>query len=1031
MNYQFFHISDLHYRDNWQEEMGLVCQRFIEDIKNQTSTPENSYLIFSGDLVRAGEDPALYSTFISKFGQELTNAGFPRERRICIPGNHDVSQASLKPILQILQGALAGLKDERSFNDNLPVLTESFLVNGFTNYKNCESEFASYNCCGSMLGGNGWALSEEVGVYCLNTALCSFAGLKDSEGKAISDQNRLMLDTRSLYKWIQESKCKIRILVMHHPLYWLAEWARTELEKIIATSFDLVFSGHIHANSATYASKGIRQVLHCIAPPLFTKKDDLLGYSFVRLDSETKAMEVVYRQWSPTHSFVAGTSLAGNDTGKLSFYPTDILSDIAVEPHSSNGATLEILQAEFDEARTCYSSKRQLWVDRDLASVSETDANREGILILTQNDLVKQFRDCIIRAPKQYGLTSLGRFMALEYQRQNTSGGTVAMVDVSLMPHHKQGVIQYMNARCAELKITKASLRCIILDNWHSEKFTRRVLRELKSEYVNVPLVLLHGVDDCTEIANVMEMEEEEKVETLYLWALTRNRIRELVGSYVETIDFLDANLVTKKVIADIDALNIHRTPLNCLLILKLAEQAFDDSPVNRTEMIGRVLYLLFFQFNKIPRYATRPDLKDCEYALGYFAEWLIRSGKQSFTKSAFYSKVEEYCSGQMLDLDIEVLFSFLATENLFVRKGIEFEFRFNYWLYFFAAHRMHHDPNFAEFILADNRYSAFPEIVEFYAGIDRRRTDAVVRLTQDLRRMNGAFLERTGIPADFNPLKDARWALGDEHLEQLQREVSDGIAGSSLPAEVKDRIADEKYDRAKPYNQALAKFLNESTLVQMIQSMRGAARTLRNSDHVAPAEKGKLLDEVLCCWIRLSQLLVILSPILAEQKVAAFERMHYCLDKGFDKFETFELRWSAILRAIIGNVVNWYQEDVFSRKMGPLLSKHGQSHQGTLAELLVMLVMIRQRPTGWDKEVEHFIVRENKNSFYLMKAFDELRNEIKIGFYTERAGLGLQRLAAMAIAKHSTGVKHPNQKLIEKAKMALNAEKPNEDAPT
>jgi hypothetical protein len=163
-------------------------------------------------------------------------------------------------------------------------------------------------------------------------------------------------------------------------------------------------------------------------------------------------------------------------------------------------------------------------------------------------------------------------------------------------------------------------------------------------------------------------------------------------------VDTLDEDVVTKKVTDDIDALNLHRTPLNCLLLLKLSEQAFDDTPVNRTEMIGRVLYLLFYQYDKIPRYATRPDLKDCEFALGYFCEALIRCGKTTFTIGEFYQKIQEYCSKQILDLDIEILFTFLLSENIFVKKGAVYEFRFIYWLYYFAAHRMHHDSQFAEF---------------------------------------------------------------------------------------------------------------------------------------------------------------------------------------------------------------------------------------------------------------------------------------------------------------------------------------------
>ena len=237
---------------------------------------------------------------------------------------------------------------------------------------------------------------------------------------------------------------------------------------------------------------------------------------------------------------------------------------------------------------------------------------------------------------------------------------------------------------------------------------------------------------------------------------------------------------------ADIDALNIHRTPLNCLLILKLAEQAFDDSPVNRTDMIGRVLYLLFFQFDKIPRYATRPDIKDCEYALGYVCEWMIRNRKTTFTKNEFYERTQEYCKSQLLDLDSEVLFAFLISENILIRKDLFFSFRFSYWLYFFAAHRMHHSPAFAEYILSESRYSAIPEIIEFYTGIDRRRSDAVVRLTEDLKRMNAEFLARTGISNNFNPFQEALWSPSEDSIKKMLQEVSVGVSEIFPPGQSK-----------------------------------------------------------------------------------------------------------------------------------------------------------------------------------------------------------------------------------------------------
>jgi hypothetical protein len=297
-----------------------------------------------------------------------------------------------------------------------------------------------------------------------------------------------------------------------------------------------------------------------------------------------------------------------------------------------------------------------------------------------------------------------------------------------------------------------------------------------------VPLFVLQSIDDWDTFAEVAAPQYDEW-ESLYLWALSRNRMRQLVTQYIDESGVLDDDTVTTKIVSDIDAINAHRTPLNCLMFLRLVEDGFDDSPVNRTELIGRVLFLVFCQYDKIPTYASRPDLKDCEYALGRVCEWLIREGKASFSKSEFGKLVREFATEQVLELDVDVLFTFLASENIIVRRGSRFEFRLVYWLHYFAAHRMHHSPEFATYIFEDARYASLPEIIEFYTGIDRRRTDAVERIAADLQQMNAQFSERTSIPEGFDPFSLARWEPDADGIQAMKRLLADGASGSSLPA--------------------------------------------------------------------------------------------------------------------------------------------------------------------------------------------------------------------------------------------------------
>lgn len=559
-------------------------------------------------------------------------------------------------------------------------------------------------------------------------------------------------------------------------------------------------------------------------------------------------------------------------------------------------------------------------------------------------------------------------------------------------------------------------MSAFLLDSWSNEKKSNKIVRILKEEFPDVPIIVFHGIDDFNDIQNAAGASEVDGFKICYLYSLARSRIREIAHAYLDQAQLeLDEDLVANKLIDDIDALNIHRTPLNCLLLLRQYERHFDDSPVNRTQMIGNVLFSLFRDFDQIPKYSVRPDLKDCEFALGYLCEWLIQSGKQTFTREEFISKISSYCSHRLIEIDVSLLFSFLATENIFVRRGFVFGFRHAYWLYYFTAQRMHHDGKFAEYILSNSRYTAFPEVIEFYTGIDRRRDDAISILARDLQRMDVEFLSRTGISSDFNPYANAFWKPTDEDVEKMHREVKDSVKESTLPSQVKDAIADGSYNRSKPYRQEITAFITESSVQQMIQAMKGAARALRNSDHVDPEQKFLLLQAVMRCWVRMCQILAVLSPVLAANRKAQFENMGFYLDESFSDLDDAKKTWQQVMTAVPDNVVSWFQMDLFSKKLAPLFKKLLAEDSCELSSLLILQLQVTQRPTGWESAVEKFIASSPKNSFYLYKVYGNLRYQFRYGYGSEYSRQQIRTLAATAVAKHSTGNKKPNSKLLAK----------------
>jgi hypothetical protein len=451
--------------------------------------------------------------------------------------------------------------------------------------------------------------------------------------------------------------------------------------------------------------------------------------------------------------------------------------------------------------------------------------------------------------------------------------------------------------------------------------------------------------------------------------------------------------------------------------LLKVSEIDFDESPVNRSEMIKRVLFLLF-NVDDIPTYKIRPDLKDSEYVLGYFCELMIRENNFSFSRNHFLAVLEKCCKERMFDLEVQVVFDVLYKNNIIIKRGSSFSFRFTFWIYYFIAQRMHHNKDFAEYIFDDMRYVRYPEIMEFYTGIDRHREDALHVITKDMTAICEMVKEKCGFPDEINPYQFFKWNSSGETIEKMKREITDGVMESNLPASVKDRYADRDYDRARPYSQDIRDILTEHTFVLMFQAIITSSRALRNSDYVEPEVKKELLRIIMDCWGMVSKVMLILSPILAQEKSVLYDGAFVTL--GGDFGDTPEKRFFSILNQIPANVALWFQNDLFSQKMGPLITDclHNEKNQITKHEIMLMLII--QRPRGWKSQVKAYIVSVSKNSFYLWNVHRCLRAQYRYSYASSHSLSEMEYLIKMAAAKHTTGSKNPGITLINKEQNAI-----------
>ncbi|MBK8241836.1 MAG: hypothetical protein IPK88_00265 [Saprospiraceae bacterium] len=131
-----------------------------------------------------------------------------------------------------------------------------------------------------------------------------------------------------------------------------------------------------------------------------------------------------------------------------------------------------------------------------------------------------------------------------------------------------------------------------------------------------------------------------------------------------------------------------------------------------------------------------------------------------------------------------------------------------------------------------------------------------------------------------------------------------------------------------------------------------------------------------------ISESIIALSPIMAIKGKAAFQGAAFELDGNFG--ETFEERLNTIVQVLPTNVVGYFQDDLYSPKIGPLFYDCFNDEKNELMKHQQALLIIFKRPNGWKIQIENYITSINKNSYYLYDTVNALRTKYRFDFVNQ-----------------------------------------------
>jgi hypothetical protein len=663
-----------------------------------------------------------------------------------------------------------------------------------------------------------------------------------------------------------------------------------------------------------------------------------------------------------------------------------------------------ILEDRFESSLRLYSNQPKVWIEPVLSTTNDISrkADDNFDIRISVTDLIESSDSYMIKAAPQFGLTSLSHYLVKEAWEKDK-----IWIRFDSKYLRKNDVVKSVGRALSSLGLSKDSLvEGIVIDSWESEsEGAKTLLKQIIHEYRRKKIIVMQSISEVVFFDSEPTSDIHNRFKNLYLIALPRGQVRNIVEQYNAGSYIAEDNVLLAKIVRDLEVLNIHRTPQNCLTLLKVSENNFDESPVNRTRLIEMILADLF-RSEELPTYKSKPDIKDAEYVLGRFCEGLVKDNVYQFSREKFISKANDYCGENLIQLEVEIVFDILHSNNMVIPVGSEFSFKAAYWIYYFIARRMYSNDNFKKYMLFEQSHITSPQVIEFYTGIDRSRVDILELLSSELKDINDSIEEKLGIVEDVNPLENAQWILSEEATASMLSEIDQDIEASNLPTDLKDRLADISYDQRKPYDQTVQQVIEKLSVADLMRKIRTASRALRNSDYVEPEFKRIILSEVTRGWKLISKILFVLAPALAKNGYAGVENQNFILADSFsdDPMKRFE----QVLRSNPANVLSYFVDDLYSNKIGPLIYDYLGNQPDALIRHCLMLMVVTERPQGWKAAAENYISTIPDDSFYLASLVNRTRGEYKYGFAKPKELKDLALILKMGIAKHELKIDKP-----------------------
>ena len=794
------HLSDLHYSKSGISALVKIREALMNDLDalrfDKGVKPD--LVVFSGDMLRAGHDIALYQdVYVEFFWPVLEKLGLDSDRLFVVPGNHDINRSEIDKAIEV--GLKSSVKDTSFVNDMfMSIESKSHYFGKLSGFNDFLKNIKNENVINSNDVYSTYSLnvkSMKIGLACLNS-VWSLGGESKDYGQVMVGKKQVEIALNDI------NNCDIKIAVMHHPIEWISVDEQDDIKNILYSNFDFLLLGHTHKQSGEHlVGKVGCELIISNGGCLFGNVKYFNGYSLLVRRNKVGVVNCYLRSYYPerdefdvsTFSALGGecqfviNKEKGSESGltgmiKFSTYIKNeanksLLTNLVDTCAPKNIKSLIVLP-DITESKRSYEDFSGGLEALSIDKITVSKLKEDDVKI---KDLIEDENNYLLMGGKESGKSALLHYFAVLIS-ENINYDKLKiplLVDLSSGLKGEEAVMKQINSYYyqifqdsgIDIKSHLENGSCVILADEISikEKKNRKHFKSFCEKYGQNKFIMtmtdteLFGREELPEVG--VEYKE------LYINDLRERQVSVLVEKWFSADD-VNMDYKVEKVLGLLRQMNIPKSPVIISIVLWVLEKQGGYSQINKSTLLERFIESLLKKASVEEIRTKSLDYRHKELFLSFIASKMAQNQEFDFKRCDLEELVLKYFKKYDLNYSSSAFIDYFIHNGVLIDKAGVIAFKLSCFFEYFIAVRMRDSKDFYDFVVSDQNYLLYINELDYYSGLKRNDVGLLRWLDKKIRSSFESFVSELGLKCSYAEIDEYFSEDGDDDMQMNEVDV-------------------------------------------------------------------------------------------------------------------------------------------------------------------------------------------------------------------------------------------------------------------